>query len=988
MMLKSIRYTAKIVCGVVLIFNLSQVNADPIEGGAVYEITVPTGYPVSFGTPDIAAPWPLSSGVQNLITGPSFFMGGFSSYADSNWAYASETGSVRAAATSSIYKFGYPTGTPATSNTLLFWQKTFTKGSDADTAHFTVNHGQLLLFAAPHQPGDAYFPSVHIAMSIIVIDEDTFLPVTNLPPTNYVYREFSADAIITHFENFHVFGPPNSTIVDNCNIVPPSINFPYLWNCASLHDAGTDSFASVSTQLPSPNDYHQFAPGIQPWNGVYIADNNTNNPYGLTDDALLQLDTYHGTLSSIKQIPVGHRYTVKYILTADVDSPQIRPEEVDAEAFIGDPLDVNSGITIETTSPVLPSDGSKAIRSCDIDVDPLHYTRNDNGTVTDNYSGLMWQRCPVGYVLDEMGTPTNMSDDRCNLVGTSDYTWQSALQTSVSDSSAGFNDWRVPNIKELDSITELHCNMPAIEPGAFPDTPQLAFWSSTPGADAMVAFVVKFIDGELTSLPKTTTTRVRLVRTSDTPTSTPVPGLRIGRPTAVTEGNSGNTDMIFPVALDRISDTDVSVNFTTVDYTATAGLDYVASNGTLLIPAGTRSGAIHIAILGDEISEANEELRVVLSSPSTNARLLVSHAEGEILDDDPKLRVVDASSDEGDVGLANLAFAVLLSKPASTDVSLDYTTNDGSAVAGQDYQATSGTLVIPAGQTAALIHVPVISNTTPGPDVSLTLTFSNVSSNARFPVDVASPSNIAHGYIVDDDHPTLQAFNDTGQTSCLNNQSRVTCPVVGAPGQDAEYGRDANSATNSNTDGDAGFVLTKRDSTGAPLTDQLANYNTTPWDCVSDEVTGLYWEVKTSGLTIALRGLRDVVWNYSWYNSSGDNDGGAAGTIGVDTTTNATRCGTGISRCDTESYIAAVNAMGLCGYHDWRLPTREELLSLVNGESSRYGDSNTFPSNHASSGAWTATPIDATHAWTGNTSGPSSNLKSSGANVQLVRGGQ
>lgn len=89
------------------------------------------------------------------------------------------------------------------------------------------------------------------------------------------------------------------------------------------------------------------------------------------------------------------------------------------------------------------------------------------------------------------------------------------------------------------------------------------------------------------------------------------------------------------------------------------------------------------------------------------------------------------------------------------------------------------------------------------------------------------------------------------------------------------------------------------------------------WSCVSDHSTGLVWEVKTED-----RGLRDAGNFYSWFNPDRQSNGGFSGIA------NHGKCRGGI-RCDTHAYIAAVNRMKLCGFSDWRLPTRRELMSLV-----------------------------------------------------------
>jgi len=225
---------------------------------------------------------------------------------------------------------------------------------------------------------------------------------------------------------------------------------------------------------------------------------------------------------------------------------------------------------------------------------------------------------------------------------------------------------------------------------------------------------------------------------------------------------------------------------------------------------------------------------------------------------------------------------------------------------------------------------------------------------------------------------TAIPLNDTGIAWCatgtLNNRP---CPQATHPGQDGDHGRDALARQGQLKKvgaGVAGFDYTKLDAGGNALPIDAES-----WSCVRDNHTGLTWEVKSADV----EALGYMNHTYSWYNPESAVNGGHAGTQDG-----------GVCHeppCDTHGYATAVNSAALCGTADWRLPTRQELHSLVHlGTTSKMVDLDYFP-HVAAARYWTDTPNpgDSGQAWRIDfaTGAAFVNDKSEGYRVRLVRGG-
>nr|WP_242081595.1 putative Ig domain-containing protein [Xanthomonas indica] len=196
------------------------------------------------------------------------------------------------------------------------------------------------------------------------------------------------------------------------------------------------------------------------------------------------------------------------------------------------------------------------------------------------------------------------------------------------------------------------------------------------------------------------------------------------------EGNAGNTAFTFTVSLSQPAGSGgVSFDIATANGTATAGTDYIASsvNG-LTIAAGSSSATFTVQVVGDTLNEPDETFFVNVTNVS-GATVADGQGQGTIVNDDaaPALSVGDVSVTEGNSGTTTATFPVSLSAASGQTVTVNYATADGSANAGSDYVARSGTLTFSPGTTVQNVAVTINGDTTVEPDETFTLNLSGAS---------------------------------------------------------------------------------------------------------------------------------------------------------------------------------------------------------------------------------------------------------------------
>jgi hypothetical protein len=222
----------------------------------------------------------------------------------------------------------------------------------------------------------------------------------------------------------------------------------------------------------------------------------------------------------------------------------------------------------------------------------------------------------------------------------------------------------------------------------------------------------------------------------------PLPSISVNDVT-VSEGNAGTITTTFTITQDSRGKS--SVRFSTSQGTASSPADFLSKTGRVRFSGGHRRSKVAITVFGDTLDESNETFFLRLTDP-VGATLGDAEGKATITDDDapPSVSSVAAvtvpEGNSGDTPFASID--VTLSAPSGRQVSVDYTTMDGSATAGSDYDLTADTLEFAVGQTIGSIGVPVL-----GDDAT--------EGDETFSVDIADPVNATVGT-----HPTVVTIQD------------------------------------------------------------------------------------------------------------------------------------------------------------------------------------------------------------------------------------
>ncbi len=527
------------------------------------------------------------------------------------------------------------------------------------------------------------------------------------------------------------------------------------------------------------------------------------------------------------------------------------------------------------------------------------------------------------------------------------YTWQEALEYAENLTLAGYSDWRLPNRNELQSLVDYSRFNPAIKPALAGKTYSSGYWSSTTNpANTVYAWSVRFASGgvtntEIGSKSQFFTPHVRAVRGGHSHISS-FGSLVISIEPAEARNAGAQWRRTNTTAWRNSGDTETNVP------TGTHAVEFKNVDGW------TKPTNITLTIDADKTTTATGTY--TQTKQTGLLRITVEPSEARNAGAQWRRTGTTTWRDSGTtetnipLGTYTVEFKDVegWNKPANITLNINA---DQTSTATGTYTKTkqTGSLQItiePAEARNAGAQWRRKGTSTwrdsgateiSVPTGTHTVEFKdiggwNTPGNTTVNINANQTTTATGTYA---QIGAYQPIPDTGQSTCYNNSNEIACPHPAQP----FYGQDANYTINP-------MSYTKLDASGNELLESV-----TAWAMVRDNVTGLIWEGKTTS-------NKDL--KYTWD--------------------------------EAHAYVANLR---LGGHSDWRLPTINEMINLIDYSIPHPGPTiNTFYFPNTLLGAWYWSSVASAHytgyAWlVGFSSGYDANSHDSERfSVRAVRGRQ
>lgn len=470
-------------------------------------------------------------------------------------------------------------------------------------------------------------------------------------------------------------------------------------------------------------------------------------------------------------------------------------------------------------------------------------------------------------------------------------------------------------------------------------------------------------------------TRTETPPTNSNPTGDTTPArLDVNGPSNVNERDNATAKAVVEFTLNRDATANLEIFYSVQSaesgsVTATPGTDFTeVQNESVEISVGQRRASIEVDILGDLIDEDNENIVVSINDvQGAEVDFIKTSTTFEIIDNDPEPEVVFDIAQQivsEKTGAIEIGLSLTSITEKVVTVPIDFS---GTANEEQDFEKQfSDTIEFAPLQDTQTLALTVIDDAIPEGGESLTLSLGDITNSTAG--GQSSHTVIISGQV---------GLNDTGVLLYSDGVNRdYQESPDGFPGQDAASGRDVT--VNTSIDGFAGFAFEYLDADGNVIGEGNRDEASAEGAiCVRDRTTNLTWEIKQEQHIDLITGndnIRDAYdegvsrydstfgqehsfwrsanYQYFWFSRDDKNNAGVSGAEGEQLnnsipmslqcayqSSELSRDGSrysqalglnrGAARCNTALYLQEMQRASLCGFTDWRLPSLNEMKSVV-----------------------------------------------------------
>ena len=219
---------------------------------------------------------------------------------------------------------------------------------------------------------------------------------------------------------------------------------------------------------------------------------------------------------------------------------------------------------------------------------------------------------------------------------------------------------------------------------------------------------------------------------------------------------------------------EIVLNYSTSDDTAEAASDYTASTGTITFAPSETTKSISLDIIDDGIFEVDEIFDVNFTLGATSLGNLVNDTASITISDDddaPIFGIAGANVKEED-GTASIT--ITKTNPVQMDITVNYATADGTALAGLDYVAANDSVTFAANETQKTISVSIIEDSLDEDEESFSVSLTGASQGAVQEAESAAVVSIEDN----DDAPSISI---SANNNLVENESLEITVALAEP---------------------------------------------------------------------------------------------------------------------------------------------------------------------------------------------------------------